>query len=122
METTQAVSLILYSAGVVFYALSQACAHGKIKDDPDAKYAKPKIPGIGLYYLVFGITYKERFPLSATLLVSLVDKYHRFQLAHKLCIIFALVSYRNMWGIWDALILFCLWGLVFTISYRLASA
>lgn len=115
------VSLILFVSATAFYSVSQAIMHGKIRDNSAAKYASPRRPGIGLYYRLFDIEYKERFPLSATLLVSLTDLYHKMQLGFKLCLCFSMVLYQPMFGAWDALILFCLFGLVFTITYRIAT-
>lgn len=115
------ISLLLFSVSVVFYTLSQAVMHGKIKDNPDGKYATPKRPGIGFYYRLFGITYKERFPLSATLMVSLTDKYHRFQLGFKAFLCASIVTYSPVLGRLDALIYFAVFGIVFTVAYRMAS-
>ena len=112
-------SLILLSIGAVLYALSQAANHGKITDNSDAKYAMPKSPGKGLYYKLSGVKYVEKFPLSATLLVSLTDKYHKFQFGFKVFMCAAIVCYQPLFGWWDALIYFTTFGLVFTITYRL---
>lgn len=117
----EALSLILFAIAVVFYALSQAVMHGKIRDDSDGKYASPKRPGIGLYYRIFGIIYKERFPLSATLLVSLTDKYHAFQLGFKLFLCASIVCYSPILGLWDAGLYFIAFGIVFSITYRIVS-
>lgn len=115
----EAVSLILFSVAVVFYTCSQAVMHGRIKDNPKGKYAIPLQPGIGLYYRIFDLTFKERFPLSATLLVSLTDKYHKFQLGFKVFLCATIVCYQPLFGWRDALLYFTTFGLVFTITYRL---
>lgn len=115
------MSLLLFSISVIFYTLSQAVMHGKIKDNPDGKYASPKRPGIGLYYRLFGIIYREKFPLAGTLLVSFTDKYHKFQLAFKLFICASIALYQPLFGYWDALLFFMAFGIAFTITYRIAS-
>lgn len=113
------MSLILFVVAVVFYALTQAIMHGRIKDKPGNKYAEPRRPGKGFYYRLFDIEYQERFPGSATFLVSLTDKYHVLQLAFKLFLCCAIVTYNSLYGWWDALIYFVSFGIVFTITYRL---
>jgi hypothetical protein len=115
------VSLLLFACSVVFYTLSQAVMHGKIKDDSGGKYASPRKPGIGWYYRLFDIEYREKFPLSATFLVSLTDKYHAFQLGFKLLLCFSIVTYQPMFGQWDALLFFAVFGLIFTITYRIVA-
>jgi hypothetical protein len=115
------IALILFAVAVGFYAMSQAVMHGKLKDNPDSKYASPKRPGKGLYYKLTGVKYAEKFPLSATLLVSLTDKYHKFQLGFKMFLCAGIVLHTPLFGYWDALLLFVGFGIVFTITYRLAS-
>lgn len=115
----EAVSLILFAVGVVFYALSQAVMHNKIPDNHDAKYASPKRPGKGLYYRLTGVKYVEKFFLSATLLVSFTDKYHKFQLGFKAFTCAAIVCYQPLFGWWDGLLFFVVFGLVFTVMYRM---
>lgn len=115
----QALSLVLFAVAVVFYTLTQAIMHGRIKDNPGRKYAKPRRPPKGLYARIFNLEYAERFPGSATVFVSLTDRYHAFQFFFKLFLCISIVTYRPMWGWLDALLYFILFGIVFTITYRL---
>lgn len=113
------MSLLFFAVAVIFYTLSQAIMHGRIKDNPGRKYAEPRRPPRGLYARIFGLEYAERFPGSATLLVSLTDKYHACQLAFKVLVCLAISEYRDILGVWDPLIYFVSFGIVFTVTYRL---
>lgn len=70
------------------------------------------------YYKFFKIPYREAFPLSATLLVNFTDLYHLSQMFFKL---FLALSFAPLTGwIWAGVI-WVLWGISFTIFYRLLS-
>lgn len=92
-------SLLSLAVALYCFAISQLQMHGKLKwmkpvdildhekyygfwDDNSWKN-KYKLPlqesPKNLYYKLSEISYKERFPLSATLLVFTTDGYHLFQ-------------------------------------------
>ena len=125
--------MIAFVLAVVCYTVSQLQLHGKLSEDEtgfwgnDSWRNKYKYPadkalfeyGKGWYYRLFKIKYKERFPLSATLLVSLTDGYHLMQLFFKGLLCVAIVFYTPLFGWWDLLIYFVTFGVVFTVCYRL---
>ena len=111
--------LIGFVLAVVFYTLSQKQTFGE-SDGWKRKYREPFEPAPNnFYYKFFKLKYRERFPLSGSLLVSFTDKYHAYQLAFKLFLCSAIVLYRPVLGWWDSLVLFVLWGLTFTIVYTI---
>lgn len=72
------------------------------------------------YYDLFVIKYKEKFPLSATVLVFVTDGYHLVQWFFiKFLILAMVVRYDHgivfMW--WNALCLYILWLIVFNVIY-----
>lgn len=67
----------------------------------------------GWYYRFFRIKYKERFPLSATVLVFLTDGYHLVQFVMIKAIIIA--ASRNAI---DFFVLWAIWLLFFNIFFR----
>jgi hypothetical protein len=99
------------------------------KQDWRNKYAKDSqgalIPAPDrLYYHLFSLTYKERFPLSATALVALTDRWHLYKTASVFAnrTALALLIWPNIlpewWGlptIWLALT--ALWAFGFHIFY-----
>ena len=119
------MSLIAFIIAAVCYTVSQLQMHGKLATvgfwsvhSWKHKYGMGAAPK-NWYYRLFKIKYKERFPLSATLLVSLTDGYHLMQLFFKLLLCVAIVFYTPLFGWWDLLIYFVVFGVVFTVCYRL---
>jgi hypothetical protein len=103
---------------IVFYTLSQVQAFGE-SDGWKRKYREPFEPAPNTwYYQFFKLKYRERFPLSGSLLVSFTDKYHAFQFGFKASLCASIVLYRPLFW-WDPLVLFALWGVVFTIAYSI---
>lgn len=128
-EMGQAVSYVYFALAAFFYSVSQSITFGKFRlksnfwQSWDRKYKKPKEPApTSWYYKLAVLKYKERFPGSGTVFVSLTDGYHFSQLLFKLSVVAAVVSNRPWLGWWDALIYLIIWGVVFTLSYRWVSA
>lgn len=134
---TALTSLGLFIFAVICYAIKELHSFGKLNWQKEGtgfwggssylrKYKKAVGKSTALiaapnnwYYRFFKIKYKERFPLSATLLVSLTDAPHALQLTFKLLLIGSMVSYKEMVNPWvDGLIYFGIWGIVFTIVYK----
>ncbi len=72
------------------------------------------------YYDIFKIRYKEKFPLSATVLVFVTDGYHLVQwFMIKFLILAMVVRYDHgikfIW--WNAICLYILWLIVFNVVY-----
>jgi hypothetical protein len=65
-----------------------------------------RIP-VAWYYKMFKIGYMERFPLSATLLVSLTDGYHAAQSVYFICLALSIsiLSNVNFFLIWIGILL-----------------
>lgn len=89
------ISCVLLVVATVAYTLGELQAHGKLKwmyerdqysfwgdRSYERKYAQPKVLGTSWYYRVAEVRWKEKFPLSSTLLVGLTDGYHFCQLIH----------------------------------------
>ena len=136
------LSLLLFALSVVFYALKESAAHGKLKwsgdpygfwgsesyerkykrnymfEDTYKKYDAPK----NWYYKLSGVKYREKFPLSSTLLVMFTDGVHLSQTAFKLLLCASIVLYKP-WLVWwkDALIYWLVFSLVFAVFYRIFS-
>lgn len=112
------ISLLLFIVSVFFYALSQNRVF-KESYDWERKYKKPFEPApVNWYYKLTGLKYKERFPLSGSLLVAFTDKYHAYQLGFKAFLCASIVFYRPWLNYWDAVIYFVFWGVVFTLVFR----
>lgn len=77
-------------------------------NDPYRLYAAPDT----WYYRFFKINYRERFPLSATVLVFLTDGYHLVQWVGVKCLCIAIAS-----DIKEFFILWAVWLIVFNIIY-----
>lgn len=132
MEATpQVVSLLFFALAAVAYAISQLQMHGKLMypgqfwdlDSWELKYANDE--GVlvrapkNWYYSYFKIKYKERFPLSATLLVALTDGYHLMQLIMKLTLCVAVITYKPIIGLYiDAILYYVVFGGFFTLFYK----
>lgn len=115
------ISYIVFGIAVIFYTLSQLIMHGKSKDEGKGKYKLPLEPGKGMYYSLFGITYRERFWGSATIFAALTDKYHACQFIFKIGICAAIVLHKPWLGWLDALVYWVLFGILFSLVYRLGS-
>lgn len=128
------LSFISFALGVFCFSVKELQAHGKLKwvkdghpfwdqDSWERKYASDDEGHIlpapdNWYYRFFKIKYKERFPLSATLLVSLTDGAHLMQTAFKVLFCISIVTYSMEFCWWMVLIYFVEWGLVFTVTYK----
>lgn len=131
MTTTQ---YILLAVACVAYTLSQLQQHGKLSLIDEGfwgvrswvrKYATIRDPLSDLaprtwYYRFFKISYKERFPLSATLLVCLTDGYHLMQLIFNTCICLAVALCYDNWMLWFVIVRTG-WGILFSLTYKLFS-
>lgn len=115
------ISYIVFGIAVIFYALSQSIMHGKAKDEGKGKYKLPLEPGKGMYYSLFGITYRERFWGSATIFAALTDKYHACQFIFKIGICAAIVLHKSWLGYFDALVYWVEFGIIFTVAYKMGS-
>jgi hypothetical protein len=113
---------IIIAAGC--YAVSQSVIHGKFNlyggsfwgNEGWRKYANPiDAPKDNWYYRYFKIGYKERFPLSATLLVFVTDAYHLFQMIFKIFLCLAFV--QHIGWIWSG-VLWIVFGVAFTLVYK----
>lgn len=132
------MSIALFVIAVIFFALKELAAHGKFNDKPTGFWGvdswKRKYAFNGDYVLVpneghknwyqklFRIRYKEKFFLSSTLLVMFTDSMHFFQFLFKvfLCLAMALHEPILIWWL-EAVIAFVLFGIIFTLCYRILS-
>ena len=137
------LALILLALSIACYSVSQLQQHGKLRwskrnddfwnvDSFTRKYkwkAASKDPlGYDIipmpdkapdnwYYRFFKIKYKERFPLSATFLVSITDSYHALQS----------LSFLSMAGcvyVLSGINFLIIWGLILLVhflTYKLLS-
>lgn len=113
------ISLALFAAAVVFYTMSQS-ANFKDSDGWKNKYKQPlEAAPKTFYYRLFKLKYHERFPLSGSFLVAWTDKYHATQFIFKALLCTSIVMYSPWLGYWDAGVYFVLFGIVFTITYRI---
>lgn len=78
----------------------------------NAVYWLVAAPSDNWYYRIFKIRYKERFPLSATMLVFLTDGYHFTQWIMIKCIIASITLELKPF-----LVLWAVWLLVFNYVY-----
>lgn len=102
---------------IYFYAKGQKKAF-EDRDSWNNKYKQPLEPAKKNWYSkLTGIEYKEKFPLSASILVMFTDDYHRWQFYYKVLLCASIVLYNPLFGLWDAGIYFVLWGVTFTITY-----
>ena len=109
---------VAFISAVYFYTRSQQELF-KESEDWKSKYKEPLEPSDKNWYTdLFNLKYKERFFLSGSFLVALTDNYHKYQLFFKLLLCVSIVLYRPLLGWWDALILFVLWGVTFTVVFR----
>lgn len=130
----QILSFISFALGVVCFSIRELQVHGKLKwmNEPNGfwgelshlrKYKtteghlmQPRNPN--WYYRFFKIKYTEKFPLSATLLVSITDGAHLCQTLFKLFFCISIVTYSMEFSLWAALMYFVIWGFVFTSTYK----
>jgi hypothetical protein len=112
------LSLTAFIFAVVFYTKSQQEVF-KESDDWTNKYRQPlQVAPKNWYTKLFKLKYKERFPLSGSLLVALTDRYHRWQFFFKVLLCVAIVTYQPLCGLADIAIYFALFGLTFTVVFR----
>lgn len=132
--TLQILSLLSFALGVFCYSIKELQMHNKLKwmDKPigfwgelshlrkykttEGHLMQPRNPN--WYYRFFKIRHTEKFPLSATLLVSLTDGVHLMQTAFKVLFCISIVTYSMEFSWWAALIYFVIWGAVFTLTYK----
>lgn len=132
---TTILSFLSFALGVFCYSIKELQSHNKLRWMSDVygfwdensyrrKYKETKPEGWVIdapnnwYYRFFKIKYKERFPLSATLLVSLTDGAHLMQTAFKLLFCISIVTYSMEFNWWMVLGYFVIWGLIFTVTYK----
>lgn len=135
------LNILSFTLAVIAYTIHELQAHGKLKwQGKDYTFwglysyvLKYKIwPLTGAvsyehapptwYYRFFKIKYKENFPGSATIFVSLTDGPHLMQLFFKLFLILTIVIYEPIFNmVWDFIGYFALWGIVFSLTYKIAS-
>lgn len=113
------MTLLFFIIAVIFYTLSQKRVFAE-SDDWKNKYKQPLQPAPkNWYYKLSGLKYRERFPLSGTLLVSLTDRYHAYQLGFKVFICLTIgINTVVINTLIDSAILFVIFGVVFTVTYR----
>lgn len=114
------ISIILIGIAGGLYAMVSAIGFGDKNDQWKNKYKQPLQPATSLYSRIVGNAYKEKFPLSSSILVSLTDSFHKWQLLFKVAIVSAVVFYRPMWHLWDGPIMFVTFGVAFSIVFRVA--
>lgn len=137
------LSVILFIASVACYTISQLLNHSKIGltgkntwsffghdshlrkykniGGPDQVYIIDRAPN-NWYYRLFRIPYRERFLGSATIFVFLTDGYHLMQFFFKLFLCASIALYKPLFIWWiDAVGLWVLFGIVFTLGYRIFS-
>ncbi len=131
------LSILFLILACISYAINQLWYHGKLiwshegigfwgRASDKRKY-KPYLRGHTTYmpapntwyYRTFKIKYQERFPLSATMLVSFTDGLHLNQHFFIGFFIMAIVTYQPLLQIgWMISGYIGLWLLVFNICYR----
>ena len=113
------LNLATFIFAVVSYSLSQKRVFAE-SDEWQNKYKKPieRAPK-NWYYRLTGVRYKEKFPLSATLLVAFTDRYHAYQTVFKAFLCLSISFYQPIFSYYDALIYFALFGVVFSVVFRL---
>lgn len=126
--------LLLLVISVISYGIKELWQHNKIiwmrkitgfwgQESWRRKYKGlgyfPEYP-TNFYYRFFKIKYKERFPLSATLLVFVTDGAHLMQFIYVngLCLAAALLFPNTLLTF---VIVRGIWGLIFTATYKLLS-
>ena len=130
------IALLLLTLSIACYSVRELQSHGKLRWmdllemkrgfwDDDSYLRKYKLTPESTvikapdtwYYRFFKIKYKERFPLSATFLVSITDSYHLLQS----------LSFLSMAGaiyLFSGINFFIIWGLILLVHftvYRLLS-
>jgi hypothetical protein len=125
------MSILFFILAVCCYAITQLQMHGKLKfkgmfwskESWTLKYKWKSVPNMFApdtwYYRTFEIPYKERFPGSATIFVSLTDGYHLVQMFMKILLCLCIVTYRDYFGWYDAIGYWILFGIFFTLTYKL---
>ena len=112
------VSLGAFISAIYFYAKGQKKAF-EDRDSWTNKYRQPlTLVKRSWYTKLTGIKYKEKFPLSASILVALTDDYHRWQFYYKVLLCVSIVTYRPIYYILDGIIYFIVWGIVFSLTFK----
>lgn len=114
------ISFILIGIAGGLYGIVSAIGFGKNENNWENKYKQPLQPATSLYSRIVGNAYKEKFPFSSSLLVSFTDNFHKWQLSFKVAIVFAVYFYRPVWGIVDPAVMFVIFGVAFSIVFRVA--
>jgi len=116
------ISLLLLIPAIVAYSISQLQQHNKLRwmkrtnskgfwgiDSWTRKYHKTDVFNApdNWYYRFFKLGVRERFPLSATLLVNLTDGYHACQSIMFLCLAgsFSIALELNFFLVWGGILL-----------------
>ncbi len=144
MET---LLIILFSLAALCKALADSCAHGKNRwskaegdffghKSDERKWADPQLRRAAdlpikveygppfapdtWYYRFFKLKYKERFPGSATIFVAVTDCWH---LANSFMVTFVSVgvAFLTPHPVWAFVVLRALWGIAFSVGYKLFS-
>lgn len=131
------VVALLIAAG--FKALAESCAHGKNRWAPHSymstgrggfwdsqawrrKYkwdnGTPVPAPSTYYYKLFNLKYKEKFPGSATIFVSLTDCYHA-SFSMMVSFIVLAVAIWTPWPIAFFIGARVVWGIGFSVAYKL---
>lgn len=132
---TTIISLLLLSTAGVAYAIHELHAHQKLKwigkplgfwgemswqrkyylvDGQPGLFKQPKK---NLYTRLFGVKYKEAFFGSSTFAVAVTDGPHFVQAIYLLCFSGAIAIHYDRWFI-SLIIIRCVFGIVFTIAYK----
>jgi hypothetical protein len=130
---TTIISLLLLSTAAITYAIHELHAHQKLKwanrekpgsfwgqDSWQRKWSSEAIRPLApdtFYYKLFDLRYKEAFPGSATIFVSVTDGPHLMQMVYLLCFSAAIAVHHETWWLW-LLIYRAVFGVVFSIIYK----
>jgi hypothetical protein len=110
-------NIVAFISAVHFYAKGQNKAFAD-RESWTNKYKQPLEPAKRNWYTkLVGIKYKEKFPLSGSILVALTDDYHRWQFYYKVLLCVSIITYRPIF-FFDVAIYFLLWGIVFTLTFK----
>jgi len=123
------LSMIFLAVAAAAYGITSRIQHGNFKWSRDQydywgnnsgrrKYRFPYLPPTNnLYAKLARLSYRESFPLSATVLVSLTDGFHMTQFFVIKFIILAVIFFRGEPTIWTFLIAWAVWCVFFNITY-----
>lgn len=116
------ISLGLFILSVIFYTLSQKSTFTD-SESWKKKYKQPMTPApSNWYYKLFTLKYRERFPLSGSLLTFVTDKYHFLQFCFKIALALSFGFFHTIINpYFDAAIYWITFGIIFSAVYYLAS-